>query len=429
MQGQLKQQFHQMQVKFHNFMRKYKAELSIPRFNFLKQMTKGILASQSVIVRQAARSLHEQIPLRKTSGRLYRHLDQEDLASDIHDILFASQSRRLERDSLIFIDESDIVKPYATRMEGLEKIRDASANKTESGFHLINAVALVGTPSNHSIVPLCSKIYSSKSEHDTRSTVTRDQIDEITIHSNNRGVFVLDRWYDIRSLIGHFHANGNSFIIRSKGTRNLIDEDDEEKDFLRVCKSVKLTMDFGNAGHHFRVGLKRVKIRLNPHPVQNPETVEVWLVIARYHDGKEGGFFYCLCDFPGRDWDARKIVEFTLTSYRARWKIEEMHRQLKQDFGWEQIRLLQYHRLKNLNAIFWLAVCFLYSMITDVPGLQSIMMSAFIERKRDWKRRGYFIYYRLTYVISECFRWFDWYWIKPDKGRWKEHLQLKVRFE
>ena len=106
-----------------------------------------------------------------------------------------------------------------------------------------------------------------------------------------------------------------------------------------------------------------------------------------------------------------------------------MHRQLKQDFGWEQIRLLQYHRLKNLNAIFWLAVCFLYSMITDVPGLQSIMMSAFIERKSDWKRRGFGIYYRLTYVISECFRWFDWYWIKPDKGRWKEQLQLKVRFE
>ena len=165
MQGQLKQQFHQMQGKFHNFMRKYKAELSVPRFNFLKQMTKGILASQSVIVRQAARSLHEQIPLRKTSGRLYRHLDQEDLASDIHDILLASQSRRLERDSLIFIDESDIVKPYATRMEGLEKIRDASANKTESGYHLINAVALVGTPSNHSIVPLCSKIYRRVHTH------------------------------------------------------------------------------------------------------------------------------------------------------------------------------------------------------------------------------------------------------------------------
>lgn len=428
MQGQYKQQFHRMQGKFHNYMRKYGTYLSAPRFNFLKQITKGILGSQSIIVRQAARSLHENIPLRKTCGRLYRHLDQEDLASDIHDILLPSQCRRLERDSLIFIDESDIVKPCAARMEGLEKIRDASSNKTQSGYHLINAAALVGTPSNHSIVPLYSDLYSSKIEHDTRSTITRDRIDEITIHSNNRGVFVLDRGYDTRSLIGHFHTNGNAFIIRSMGKRNLIDEDHEEKDFLRVCKSVKLTREFQNAGHHFRAGLKRVKVRLNPYPVKNPETAEVWLVVVRYHDGKEGGFFYCLCDFPGRDWDARKIIEFTLQSYRARWKIEEMHRQLKQDFGWEQIRLLQYHRLKNLNAIFWLAVCFLYSMDRDISGLQLLMMSAFIERAKDWERRGFFIYYRLTYVVSECFRWFEWYWIKPNKGRWKEQLQLKVTF-
>ncbi len=41
---------------------------------------------------------------------------------------------------------------------------------------------------------------------------------------------------------------------------------------------------------------------MKPHPMKNPETAEMWLVVARYVALHKKGYFYFLCDFPWRDW-------------------------------------------------------------------------------------------------------------------------------
>ncbi len=87
----------------------------------------------------------------------------------------------------------------------------------------------------------------------------------------------------------------------------------------------------------------------------------MWLVVARFVAPHKKGYFYFLCDFPGRDWSQKQIVEFAIKGYYQRWKIEEVHRHLKQDFGWEEMKLMRYQSLKKLNTLFWLVVCFLYS--------------------------------------------------------------------
>jgi len=50
-----------------------------------------------------------------------------------------------------------------------------------------------------------------------------------------------------------------------------------------------------------------------------------------------------------------------LAYYRHRWKIEQTHRQLKQDYNWESMQLLKYQALTNMNMIFWIANSLLYS--------------------------------------------------------------------
>jgi len=45
-----------------------------------------------------------------------------------------------------------------------------------------------------------------------------------------------------------------------------------------------------------------------------------------------------------------------------RWKIEEVHRHMKQVYGWEKIQLTAYTRLQNMNQILLLTMCYLYSL-------------------------------------------------------------------
>ena len=48
---------------------------------------------------------------------------------------------------------------------------------------------------------------------------------------------------------------------------------------------------------------------------------------------------------------SRKSIWWVVKSYLTRWRIEETIRFLKQSYQVEDIRLLTYHRLKNMMAI------------------------------------------------------------------------------
>ena len=44
-----------------------------------------------------------------------------------------------------------------------------------------------------------------------------------------------------------------------------------------------------------------------------------------------------LISLPDSTYSNEKMCKLALESYRLRWKIEEVHRQIKTDFGWEKI--------------------------------------------------------------------------------------------
>ncbi|MDD4310726.1 MAG: hypothetical protein PHO32_10120, partial [Candidatus Cloacimonetes bacterium] len=154
--------------------------------------------------------------------------------------------------------------------------------------------------------------------------------------SDNKGVYLFDRGYDKRNLCGLLQQNAMNYIVRSKGVRSLI-VNNCEKSFMEVAKSLKLdyTYELKDSDSHFKCGLKRVSIRLNPHPVKHPETIDTWLIVARYITNKkakdeiaknvevEGGYFYLFCDFPGQpDLSKLKIIDKAIRMYKIRWKIE-----------------------------------------------------------------------------------------------------------
>ena len=283
----------------------------------------------------------------------------------------------------------------------------------------------------YQILPLCSEIYSKEIETDTKANITFDRLNDITVFSNNKGIFVFDRGGDSRINIEQLSSNENDYIIRSMGRRGLI-VNDQELNFKQVCKSVKLNYELPGKkkGTKLLCGIKRVKIRLDPYPKKHPTTTDTWLIVSRHKSekGKLGGFFYLLCDLPHHQLSLDEIISKALESYRLRWKIEELHRQVKQDYGWEDMQLLSYVGLKNLNTILWIVISFMYSLKKIILQLAEAFPSFLLDKKNNLNILYGFVYYRLSKLVKKVFSELSRYKKIKFKNYYHNQLQMKVNF-
>jgi hypothetical protein len=61
----------------------------------------------------------------------------------------------------------------------------------------------------------------------------------------------------------------------------------------------------------------------------------------------------------------RDVITRAIDTYRRRWAVEEVHRQVKQSMKWEGMRLKRYRGMKNLNGfLHWPFTSYTSSKIT-----------------------------------------------------------------
>jgi len=239
---QQKQAKENLQEKLYNFMKKCRDILSLPEYKNLADITLGVLKSKSVVINQIAPELSEEISRKKTCERLYRNLQKDDLAEKVQQVMLENQSSQIDSETAIIVDDSDIVKAKARKMEGLKRVRDGSTGTYDrQGYDLINLIACKRQAEGYRIIPVSSDLVSRKIETDSLIQLTHDRIVEVIIRSRNKGVFVFDRGYDSRAMFEFFSEHGCSYIVRSTAARGLIVEGREES-FIKVAKSVQRTM-------------------------------------------------------------------------------------------------------------------------------------------------------------------------------------------
>ena len=78
-------------------------------------MVFGIQARGSVRLTEVGRSLGEKISLKKTEERLSRQLGRKGLDREIQRRLIEQAAPRLEEDTLLVLDLSDVTKKYAEK--------------------------------------------------------------------------------------------------------------------------------------------------------------------------------------------------------------------------------------------------------------------------------------------------------------------------
>ncbi len=342
---------HQTAYKLLYQIEKFSGELCVPLgkvlSRFVKEMLYGILCSGSVRLTEISRSLEEPITLHKTHDRLSRNLRHGFIEKALERSLLQLASPFINKKTLIIIDPSEIVKPYARKMEYLGEVRDGSKKVIGNGYWLYPVVGY--DKEKERIIPLVNRLYSSKApDFQSENQNILDISKQIFAASQHQGIIVMDRGGDREKLLTPWLKNPEiNFIVRQRGDRHLIYRNDQRlcKDLPKQCR-LKYTetvtrIDRDGKSQTYELKFGFIPVRLPAYPKR-----QLYLVVV---DGFGEEPLMLLTTLTMRR--KRKVVWDVVESYIARWRIEETIRYIKQSYNLEDVRVLTYQRLKNLVTL------------------------------------------------------------------------------
>ena len=88
--------------------------------------------------------------------------------------------------------------------------------------------------------------------------------------------------------------------------------------------------------------------------------------------------------------------------YGYRWKIEEVRRQIKQDYHLEEICVRRYEALKNFIALVFVMVGFLFTKLKLLGHNMTLLCRLNLLYRRKLKEISGFIYYKLAAIVRIC---------------------------
>lgn len=401
------------------------SEFKLPVRKFVNQMIFGIIKSRSVIAQQVAMSLDEDIRLKKTCDRIYSNLSDR---SFLHSQLMLSHMKKtasvISDETPIMIDLSDISKPCANKMAGLAKVWDGSKHQSNKGYFTLQA-SFCDPDHPKSMKLYYSELFSLEEEAVFENEKILEFTHQSAILTGNNGIFIGDRGLDRERLLTDMIENDNSFIIR--GDERHLMFNGKMMSYKEIAENVDLTYIIESKKRTFNANIVEVGYKL-PNPPQRKHKrkriAKLYLVIAK-EKGK--GFVYYLCRFR-KEYSAEKMVQMAVQYYGLRWSIEEVHRQIKQDFGWEKMQLLKYTSLKNMNALLWLAASFIYNEVRKIAVYLIKRMPKFMIYRNFNKEINKNLSYKLTKVVSFLFGLFKLTPKRKYKGKSKKYYVKRQQF-
>jgi len=383
-------------------------------------MIYGISADGSVVLTKIARSLEEPIRLHDTHKRLSANLANEAIGDEIGAKVLAKGARRIDEDTLLIVDPTDLIKKYAKKMENLAEVRDGSDKKIGNGYWMCQVVgAKVGSSE---ITPLAQTLWSQKAkDFVSENHQVLDVVDKVLRATQKRGVLVYDRGGDRRALYKHWVSDDSiAFIIRQRGDRNLLHKGRLVNTLcLALCcptyYNTRLIREKEGEEKAYLIEVGFVPVRLPEHPDR-----KLYLVVVKGFGKKP---LMLLTTRPMRK--NRKVLMWILDAYLTRWRVEETIRFIKQSYDLEDVRLLTYRRLQNMTALVLAAAFFSAVWLGAKEKLEILSMHVLKAAKRIFGIPD-FRYYALADGIKAIFQRVGKGPMRPGKKIIAESAQLSL---
>ena len=382
-----------VQIKLHQFSAIFAHQFSRPVHKFIQQMVFGILKSGSVQLNSIGRALQEKISLKKVTARLGNHLGKVGLWQKVTSATLKTQAASLRKCRFVIVDLSDISKKYAKKMEGQAGVYDGSEGETGFGYWLCNITAVNDDASI--VVPTYSELFSHTAEVTSENEKILNAVDQVTPLCAPDHILLVDRGGDRIELLRPFLQAHHQCIVRQVGNRHLVYKN-KNRSFKYLTQHTPLQWTITVERIH-KNKIRRLTFDCGALPVQLPGIAKtLWLVVMKKH---HGGYCWLLCHFKDCP-SAQAAVELAVKGYGLRWKIEEVHRQIKVDYHQEAIRLERYEALKTMNALLWMAVSFLYTRLESLaPKIIALPELALVNR-RNPKDLLRFKFYKLAAAVK-----------------------------
>jgi len=365
---------------------------------FVNEAVYGIMYSQSVMLTEIGRSLETEVSLKKIEDRFCRQLKKQGIWENIHRQVLADAGPRIKDDTLLILDLSDLYKKYAEKMEYLTKVRDGS-----DGGQIVNGywtTQVIGAElGENEVLPLYQELYSQDApDFSSENTQIIKAIDMVSEHSQNRGIWVIDRGGDRGVLFSHLLKKNNKkrFVVRLVGSRNLVHR---KKEKLALKLAHKCKTPYSETIIKEEDGKEKVyRISYGYIPVRLPESDEqLYMLVVKGFGDKP---MMLLTTEPLKR--KRKVLYRLLGCYLKRWSIEETIRFIKQTYDMENIRVLKYERLKNMMGLL-LAVFYFIAAKLDTAQKLRIMCGHVLKQAKRIFGVPDFKYYALGDGLSAIF--------------------------
>lgn len=379
---------YQMKREILFFSNKISKHLSKPDRKFCADMTYGMLSSKSCLLTDIVDQLHEPSQKVNSVERLSRHLNRGVPIPALRSYL-STVRKWVPADPVIYIDDSDVVKPDGHKFESLGMVRDGSKstvtkNVYEKGYHVTEACVL--TSANHPI-SIFSEIHSSKEKSFT-------SVNDITFTAMERGAslfgkatFVMDRGYDDNKMFLKLDELGQDYVIRLTAKRKLFFHGRwVSATQLRNQRKGKIKLPLVCKGKKHDAYLSHVKVKITA------SKKEIYLVLV-----------YGITEHPmmlatNKEIHSKADVIRVAQIYFSRWRIEEYFRCKKQMFQFENFRV---RKLSAINALnFHITLCMAFLAYMSMKPETNALKAALIQYADPVREKVSFCYYRLAKGIS-----------------------------
>jgi len=383
-----------------------------PETRCLKDMVIGILKSKSVFVNQIAASLREPIKLKDVAKRLSAQYLKINYAENVRFQHLKSISGSISKDNFILMDGTDISKKYARYMEGLEFVKNGDTSEIGLGYNVLNINAI---NSDRKIMPLYSKAYSYQMGALSSNNEIKKAVRNVKDHIKDKGCWVFDRGADNGILKDFFVSECSQTIIRLKKNTKLFYKKEENKvsglvskiEFLITQRVAKIKKN-KPVVKTYELGAIPITYKIKGKPYS------LWLVVSR--NKEHGGITYLLV--KSKLTTAIEVAKWAFKGYGLRWKIEEYHRHVKQQYRLEDIQIKTFDGLQSILAVLTVAMYMVYRKIQSIH-IELLLNAGYnYLNKQNLRELTNFIYYKISKVVSIL--------LMPTRSRWKikiEHPQ------
>ena len=397
-------------ANLHTFLHSIDADMTRPQKKFLRDGLIGLLRAGRPVVSRMARHLPDQrTEFLSRLDRLESNLNRpSDFDNKVKTALGDLWLPFVRDETPLILDLSDLAKPLAKEMDYLATVRDGSTGRLVNGYWLVELYASV---SRKNPVPILLEPFSHEQPFCRgQNPVIIDAVRKIFDLTERRGVLVVDRGGDARTLLGDWLDHDYRFVVRLRGDRHLMRFYTAMGGLAEMVETFRhgqwvpiqarlLAEQMRTPHRAWRTVKSRGKVvfrfsQMGWVKVRLPRRTETLTMVVARTAGRDMPLML-LTSLPVETADDARRV---LLHYARRWECEEAIRFLKSEVRLERIRTFNWGAICRLVLLAVLVMCYLTWLLEQHPNLAERLI-AFGQPLPD---KPDFLLYRLLTGLTEA---------------------------